>query len=42
MQQNHITWLSGDFFNGSGSSSSTTISGVTVNTDWSGETHLTF
>ncbi len=41
MQQNNITWLSGAFFNGSGSSS-TTISGVTVNTDWAGETHLTF
>lgn len=41
MQQNHITWLSGAFFNGSGSSS-TTIGGVTVNTDWAGETHLTF
>lgn len=41
MQQNHITWFSGAFFSGSGSSS-TTISGVTVNTDWAGETHLTF
>ena len=41
MQQNHITWLSGAFFSGS-SSSSTTITGVTVNTDWAGETHLTF
>lgn len=41
MQQNHITWLSGAFFNGSGSSS-TTITGVTVNTDWAGETYLTF
>lgn len=41
MQQNNITWLSGAFFSGSGSSS-TTISGVTVNTDWAGETHLTF
>ena len=41
MEQNHITWLSGSFFNGSGSSS-TTITGVTVNTDWAGETHLTF
>lgn len=41
MEQNHITWLSGEFFNGSGSSS-TTITGVTVNTDWAGETHLTF
>lgn len=41
MEQNHITWLSGAFFNGSGSSS-ITITGVTVNTDWAGETHLTF
>lgn len=41
MEQNHITWLSGALFNGSGSSS-TTITGVTVNTDWAGETHLTF
>ena len=41
MEQNHITWLSGSFFNGSGSSS-TTITGVTVNTDWAGETHITF
>ncbi len=41
MQQNHITWLSGAFFNGSGSSS-TTIGSVTVNTDWAGETHITF
>ena len=41
MQQNQITWLSGDFFNGSGSSV-TTFAGVTVNTEWAGETHLTF
>ena len=41
MQQNYITWLSGAFFSGSGSAS-TTITGVTVNTDWAGETHLTF
>ena len=41
MQQNHITWLSGAFFNGSGSSS-TSVTDVTVNTDWAGETHLTF
>ena len=41
MQQNHITWLSGTFFNGSGSSS-TSVTDVTVNTDWAGETHLTF
>ena len=41
MQQNHITWLTGAFFIGSGSSS-TTVTGVTVNTDWAGELHLTF
>jgi hypothetical protein len=41
MEQNHITWLSGAFFTGSGSSS-ITITGVTVNTDWAGETHITF
>lgn len=41
MAQNHITWLSGAYFTGSGSSASV-ISGVTVNTDWAGETHLTF
>ena len=41
MEQDHITWLTGAFFNGSGSSS-TTIGGVTVNTDWAGETHITF
>ena len=41
MQQNHITWLSGAFFDGSGLSS-TSITGVTVNTNWDGETHLTF
>ena len=41
MEQNHITWLTGSFFNGSGSSS-TAVTGVTVNTDWAGETHLTF
>ena len=41
MEQNHITWLTGTFFNGSGSSS-TSVTSVTVNTDWAGETHLTF
>ncbi|MBR1498284.1 MAG: FimB/Mfa2 family fimbrial subunit [Bacteroidaceae bacterium] len=41
MEQNHITWLTGAFFNGTGSSS-TTVTGVTVDTDWAGETHLTF
>jgi len=41
MEQNHITWLSGAFFDGS-VSSSTTVTGVTVDTDWAGETHMTF
>lgn len=41
MEQNHITWLSGAFFTGS-SSSSTTITDVSVNTTWAGETHITF
>ena len=41
MEQNHITWLSGAFFTGSGSSS-TSVTGVTVDTDWAGETYLTF
>lgn len=42
MQQNYITRLSGPFFEGSGSSTATTITGVTVNTDWAGETHYSF
>ena len=42
MEVNHITWLTGAFFEGSGSSSSTTVTGVTVNTDWAGETHVSF
>ncbi len=41
MEQDHITWISGAYFNGSGSSSFD-ISGITVNTDWAGETHITF
>lgn len=41
MQRNHITWLSGNFFTGAGASP-TTITGVTVNTDWAGETHINF
>ena len=41
MQQNHITWLTGAYFTGSGSSSST-VTTISVNTDWAGETHLTF
>jgi hypothetical protein len=39
MEQNHITWLSGAFFSGV---STTTVTGVTVNTTWEGEQHLTF
>lgn len=39
MQQNHITWLSGDYF--TGGSGSTNIS-ITINTEWNGESHLTF
>jgi hypothetical protein len=42
MEVNHITWLSGSFFGGSTGTGSTGITGVTVNTDWAGETHLTF
>lgn len=42
MEVNHITWLTGSFFGGSTGTGSTTITGVTVNTDWAGETHLTF
>ena len=42
MQQNYITWLSGPFFGGSSTTGSTGITSVTVNTDWAGETHLTF
>jgi hypothetical protein len=41
MEQNYIMWLSGAFFGGSGSSSST-IGGIMVNTDWAGEKHMTF
>jgi hypothetical protein len=41
MQRNHVTWLTGAFFNGSSASSSATIT-VTVNTTWGGESHLTF
>ena len=41
MEQDHITWLTGAFFVGSGSSS-LTITTVLVNTDWAGEKHLTF
>ena len=39
MEQNHITWLSGAFFSGV---STTTVTGVTVNTTWEGEQFITF
>ncbi len=43
MQTNHITWLTGAFFDGTGgSSSSGGVTVIGVNTDWAGETHLTF
>lgn len=42
MQQNYITWLSGPFFGDSGTSGTTGITSVTINTDWAGETHITF
>ena len=42
MQQNYITWLSGPFFGASSTTGSTGITSVTVNTDWAGETHITF
>lgn len=39
MQQNHITTLSGDCFGGNTGSANINI---TINTEWAGETHLTF
>lgn len=39
MVQNQVTWLSGPFFTGGSGSTGITI---TINTDWAGETHLTF
>lgn len=40
MKEHEITWFSGAFFTGSGTGST----GITIviNTDWAGETHLTF
>ena len=40
MEQDYITWVSGAMFAGA-NSSSTTI-GVTINSDWAGETYITF
>lgn len=42
IEKNYITWVSGSFFGGSSTTGSTTITGVTINTDWAGETHITF
>jgi len=39
--RNKITWLSGPFFTGSGSSS-TSVFSINIDTDWAGDTHLTF
>ena len=39
--RNKITWLSCPYFTGSGSSSSSVFS-IDVDTDWAGDTHLTF
>ena len=40
MEQDYITWVSGSMFTGAGSSSATI--GVTINSDWAGETFITF
>lgn len=40
MKQNEITWFSGPFFGGSSTGSAGIV--ITINTDWAGETHLTF
>lgn len=40
MERNRITRLSGNFFDGSGSS--TTIGGITINAEWNGETNVEF
>ena len=39
MKQNQITWMSGAFFTGGAGSTGVTI---TINTDWAGESHVTF
>lgn len=41
LYQNHITWLTGAYFNGS-SISASTITGIDLNTSWAGEHHVTF
>ncbi len=42
LYQNHITWVSGAIFSGGTSSSTATITGVTINTDWAGEHFINF
>ena len=44
IEKNYITWVSGSFFGGSSTdpSGGAGITSVTVNTDWAGETHVTF
>ena len=44
VEKNYITWVSGSFFGDSGSdpTGGAGITSVTVNTDWAGETHVTF
>ena len=39
MKRNQITWCSGAFFTGGAGSTGVTI---TINTDWAGESHITF
>jgi len=41
LYQNQITWLSGAYFSGGGSSSSG-VTEITVNADWAGEHYITF
>lgn len=40
MKQNQVTWMTGALFTG-GTTGSTDIT-IVINTDWEGETHLTF
>ena len=40
MRRNEITWLSGPFFGGNGTGGAGVV--ITINTDWAGETHLSF
>ena len=43
MTQNKVTWLTGDFFTGvTPSTSQAFTTTITIDTDWSGETHLTY